>query len=108
MGGAFDGVNLMPRYVLRDAQAVPPVGYCARCGAELYSCDEGNLCSECNAEINSPEIVVKYAEAWPQRWFRFLREEKHEDYVRPILNAFRDYCQGPDCDGPDIEDWARS
>lgn len=47
MGGAFDRVNLMPRYVLRDAQTVPPVGYCLICGQELYPCDGGEICLEC-------------------------------------------------------------
>lgn len=50
MGGAFDRVNLMPRYVLRDAQAVPPVGYCLICGQELYPCDGGEICLECKEE----------------------------------------------------------
>lgn len=36
---------------LRDVQAVPPDGYCDRCGGELYG-DEAqhDLCPECEKE----------------------------------------------------------
>lgn len=33
---------------LRDLQTIPPAGYCARCGGELYG-DE-DLCPDCKNE----------------------------------------------------------
>ena len=37
-------------YPLRDAQTVPPIGTCARCGCELYP-HESEICEKCKEEI---------------------------------------------------------
>ena len=34
----------------RDIQQEPPRAYCALCGAELYTYDEGDLCPTCEEE----------------------------------------------------------
>ena len=60
----------VPLVCTDDVQQEPALGYCARCGNELYSYDDGDICTECREEIKSPETVVKYAEAWPRRWFK--------------------------------------
>lgn len=90
-----------------DSQDRPPVGQCARCGAEIYYGDS-ELCTECDAEIHSNEIVVKYAEAWPRRLFKFLYDQKDEGDVREFLSVFRAHCEGDDLNCPDFESWAMS
>lgn len=89
---------------LRDEQERPPVGECARCGGEIYGMD-ADLCADCDTEIHSSETVVKYAEAFPRKLFRFLWDEASEDYMKVFLDAFREYSQGTDEYGPDIEAW---
>lgn len=91
-----------------DAQQRPALGYCARCGNELYSYDDGDICTECREEIKSPETVVKYAEAWPRKWFKFMYDVIGEDFMKPVIAQFKEYCEGTDTDGPDFESWAES
>ena len=93
---------------LCDTQEKAPTGYCARCGADLYSYDTGAICTECQEEIKAPETVVEYAEAWPRKWFKFIWDIINEDYMKPVLQQFKEYCEGGDADGPDFESWAES
>lgn len=90
-----------------DRQDRPPIGECARCGAEIYSGDS-ELCTECDAEINSNDIVVKYAEAWPRRLLAFLWDQKDENYMKEFFTALREYCEGAELSCPDFEEWAKS
>ena len=43
---------------LRDVQALPPVGWCARCGCELYSYDEEEICESCKEEMEEMEATI--------------------------------------------------
>lgn len=36
---------------LRDPQEKRPIGWCARCGGELYW-EDGEICGKCQEEIN--------------------------------------------------------
>lgn len=90
-----------------NPNARPAVRECARCGGEIYGGDS-ELCAECEAEIQSPDIVVQYAEAWPRRLFKFLWDQKDENYMKEFFGAFREYCEGSEAGCPDLEEWARS
>lgn len=37
---------------LRDMQQQPPVGWCARCGCELYQYDDAEVCQICKEELD--------------------------------------------------------
>lgn len=37
-------------YPLRDSQLDPPIGWCARCGGELYRGEE-EICEKCKEEL---------------------------------------------------------
>ena len=100
----------LPLVCTDDVQQKPALGYCARCGKDLYSYDDGDICTECREEIKEPETVVKYAEAWPRRWFKFMYDVIGEDFMKQALKEFKDYCVGFDkeTNSPDFESWAES
>ena len=90
-----------------DPQQADAVCTCTRCGGEIYGSDS-DLCDACEEEAHSLDTIVKYAEAWPRRLFQFLWSEKDEEYMKPILLAFREYCEGAEDGCPDFFGWARS
>lgn len=91
----------------RDAQNEAPRAYCRRCGGELYG-EVVDFCSRCEEEFRSVETLIKYFQAWPDRLFAFFDSEKDEEYMKPVLEAMREYCEGGDKNGPDLDTWARS
>lgn len=40
---------------IRDIQQQPPVGWCARCGCELYPYDEAEVCQICKEDMENDE-----------------------------------------------------
>ncbi len=43
---------------LRDMQDMPPTGYCARCGGEIYAAEPDTLCSFCAEEMEEEDETV--------------------------------------------------
>ena len=44
------------RLYLYDKQVEEPVGYCPRCGGEIYDGEEGSLCSSCRKELSRWDV----------------------------------------------------
>lgn len=81
-------LNLHP---LRDAQDVPPVGTCARCGCELYSYDKDGLCEECCAEMGpkyDTATVSAFLDAMDEELKKWLSDDLRNTVWNAMVNRF--------------------
>ena len=95
-------VNLSP---LRDVQREEPRGVCARCGGELWPCDQGEVCAQCRESIRAERLQARgarYAEEAFQEHdlcryssalgclFGLLSAPRPPEERLEIMRAFRD------------------
>ena len=81
-------LNLHP---LRDAQDVPSVGTCARCGCELYSYDKDGLCDKCRTDLEpkyDTATVSAFMAAMDEELKKWLSDDLRNTVWNAMVNRF--------------------
>jgi hypothetical protein len=85
--------------ITNTARALEPpepkiIGYCPVCGGEIYEYEHSEIngkpvCDDCAEFEKSESAVIEFIEAFPDKFFEFLRIGKEDgDIVSKILDAY--------------------